>query len=79
MITAGHTAIRRIAAARASLDAEVMDEVEGNVERRRNARVMATTEEQSTLDEALRRVHEQFGALRGNSVVSQECTAARPN
>jgi hypothetical protein len=53
-ITAGHTAIRRIAAARASLDAEVMDEVEGNVQRRRNARVMATTDEQSTLDEETR-------------------------
>jgi hypothetical protein len=56
-----------------------MDEVEGNVQRRRNARVMATTDEQSTLDEALRRVHEQFGALRGDSLVSQECPAARPN
>jgi hypothetical protein len=45
-MTASYAAIRRIAAAWASLDAEVMDEVEGNVQRHRNARLMATTEEQ---------------------------------
>jgi hypothetical protein len=56
-----------------------MDEVEGNVQRRRNARLMATTDEQITLDEALRRVREQFGAVRGDPVVSQERPAAMPN
>ena len=63
----------------ASLDAEVMDKVEGNVQRRRNARLMVTTDEQITLDEALRRVREQFDVVRGDPVVSQERLQAMPN
>jgi hypothetical protein len=61
------------------LDAGVMVEVEGNVQRRRNARLIVTTDEQITLDEALRHVREQFGVVRGDPVVSQECPQAMPN
>jgi hypothetical protein len=57
----------------------MMDEVEGNLQYRHNARLMTTTDEQITLDEALTRVREQFGAVRGDPVVSQERPQAMPN
>jgi hypothetical protein len=57
----------------------MMDEVEGNLQYRHNARLMTTTDEQITLNEALTRVREQFGAVRGDPVVSQERPQAMPN
>lgn len=47
-------------------------------EQRRTMRVMVGHNERITLDEALRRVREQFSAVPGEPVSSQEHPAALP-
>lgn len=72
-------AIRRLAVVWAGLDAERMDEVERDVQRRHHSMLMTCSNERITLDEALGRVREGVGAVPGDPVSSQERPEALPN